>query len=140
MPPLAEAAGDRDFLFRDRREQCREGHAGQLLQLALETIELAVGPTRGEQGRIVGAGHRAVIRIVIMTNGIDLDSNLVAGLPVGADMGEGGIAAKHPAVARIHDAPPDRIAKLKPDLVEALEQAPRPRQSQCNRCLARFIT
>ena len=104
-----------------RRHDGLERHARQLLQLALEAIEFAVRPAPRQQRRIVGAGHRAIVRIGIMPDGLDLDGDLVADLFIGADMGEGRVAAQHLAVARIHHAAADRLAELKPDLVESFE-------------------
>jgi hypothetical protein len=52
---------------------------------------------------------------------VDNDRDLVPDLFVGTDMGEGGIAAQHPAVMDIHHAATDRFAELKPDSVEAPE-------------------
>ena len=126
---LTEATGDRDRFLLDRRHDGLERHARQLLQLALEAIEFTIRLAAGQQRCIVGAGHRPVVRIGIMPNGIDLDRDLVADLLVGADMGEGRIATQHPAVARVHHAAADRIAKLEPDLVKASECHPYPRHA-----------
>ena len=95
---------------------------GNSFRRALEAIEIAIRPAARQQRRIVGAGHRPIVRIGIVPNGLDLDRDLVADLLVGADMGEGRIAAEHPAVARVHHAAADRIAELKPDLVKASER------------------
>ncbi len=61
-----------------------------------------------------------------MADGVDHDVHALAGLHVGADMGEGRIAAEHLAVAGMHHAPADGIAELKPHLVEAFKHQPCP--------------
>ena len=53
-----------------------KGNARQFLQLALEAIEFAIPPTSRQQRRVVGAGHRAIVRIGIMPDGLDLDGDL----------------------------------------------------------------
>ena len=120
--PLADATGDRYGVLLDRRHHRVERHAGQFLQAPFKTIEVSVGPALRQQRGIVGAGHRAVIRIRVVADGPDHDVDAIVPLFVRADMGKGRIAAQHPAVARIHDAAADRSAKLKPDFIKSLKQ------------------
>ena len=57
-----------------------------------------------------------------MPDGTDLNDDLLIFGLVGPDMGKGGIAAEQLAAAHVHDAAADRVAKLKPDGIEASEQ------------------
>lgn len=127
---LADAAGDRHLLVRDRRHHRLKGHARQLLELALEAIEIAVSPALRDQGGIVGAGHGAVVRIGVVADGLDHDVDATVGLVVGADMGEGRIAAEHLAVTGMHHASADSIAELKSHLVETFKHQPCPRPTR----------
>jgi hypothetical protein len=89
MPPLADAAGDRHRLLLDRRHDRVKHHAGQFSQAPFKTVEITVRSALRQQGRVVGAGHRAIARVRIVTNSVDFDLDPVVVLPVGADMGKG---------------------------------------------------
>ena len=119
---FADAAGDRDRLLLDRGHDRTKRHPGQFLEAAFKPVEIAVGFAPRQQRRVVGAGHRPIVRIGIMADGLDLDVDPTIGFCVGADMRKGGITTQHPAAAHIHHAAADRLAKLKPDLVKTLEQ------------------
>jgi phage terminase small subunit len=74
-----------------------------------------------------------------VTNGLDLDNNLTVGFQIGADMGEGRVAAQHLAAMRVHHAAADRLVDLEPDGVKAPKHVKSPAH-QCWRYLARFMT
>ena len=113
----------RHSLLLDRRHDRTEHRPRQFLEVTRKAIEGAVRRAPRQQRGIVGAGHRAIGRVGVVAQGLDLDVNSAVGvLLIGADMGKGGIAAQHPAGARVHHAAADRGVELKSDLVETLKQ------------------
>ena len=140
MPPSPTPPAIGTAVLLDRRHHRVEHHAGQFLQSRLQN-----GRDRRQPCPSPAGWHRRCRPSRDNSDpGYDGRSGSSMSIPsstlfVGADMGKGRIAAQHLAVAHIHHAAADRIAKLKPDFVKSLEQWPRPRQAH-GRCLARFIT
>jgi hypothetical protein len=122
-------AGGRGFVIEPGQIR-PEYRARHRIGAALEPDLLALGPALYLDRRDVGAHQRLEIGVVIVPLGDDFGLDLVADLPVGAEMGKRRIAAKYLAVMQAHDTAAECIVDAVLNLVEPVQHRKFPKKKR----------